>query len=57
MKKFSKKTFVKKFSQKNLGIINYITNLFITKIYSKIDNCKTIFALLAPFEKRVKNRE
>ena len=27
-----------------------------TKIYSKIDKCKTIFALLAPFEKKGKRQ-
>ena len=40
------------FDKKNLGKINFITKLFITKIYSKIDKCQTIFALLAPFEKK-----
>ena len=41
----------KKFWQKNVGKINYKTKIFITKIYSNIDKCHTIFALLAPFDK------
>ena len=44
------------FDEKNLGKINYKTKLFITKIYSKIDKCHTIFALLAPFEKNGKRQ-
>ena len=39
-------------TKKNLGKINYIAKLCITKIYSKSDKCHTIFALLAPFEKK-----
>ena len=37
--------------KKNVVKINYITELFITKIYSNIDKCHTILALLADFEK------
>ena len=35
----------KQFSKKNVGKINYKTKIFITKIYSNIDKCNTIFAL------------
>ena len=34
---------------KKFGKINYKRKIFITKIYSNIDKCHTIFALLAPF--------
>ena len=47
----------KSFDKKNVGKINYKTKLFITKIYSNIDTCHTIFALLAPFDKTAKDRE
>ena len=50
-KKFWKKNVGKKFWQKNFGKINYKTKIFITKIYSNIDKCHTIFPLLAPFDK------
>ena len=50
-KKFWKKSFEKKISVKNFGKINYKTKIFITKIYSNIDKCHTIFALLALFDK------
>ena len=41
----------KSFDKKNLGKINYKRKIFITKIYSNIDECHTIFALLAPFDR------
>ena len=37
--------------EKNFGKINYKTKIFITKIYSNIDKCHTIFSFLAPFDK------
>ena len=38
--------------------MNYKTKILITKIYSNINKCPAIFALLAPFDKnRVKDRE
>ena len=46
-----KKNFEKKLWQKNFGKINYKRKIFITKIYSNIDKCHTIFSLLAPFDK------
>ena len=50
-KKISKKNYEKKLWQKNFGKINYKRKIFITKIYSNIDKCHTIFSLLAPFDK------
>ena len=60
-KKFGKKNFEKNnkkmlenkkgLTKKNVGKINYKTKIFITKTYSNIDKCHTIFALLAPFDK------
>ena len=50
-KKFWKKSFGKIFDKKNFAKINYKTQIFITKIYSNIDKCHTIFALLAPFDR------
>ena len=48
----------KGFDKKNFRKINYKTKIFLTKIYSNIYKCQTIFALLAPFDKnRVKGRE
>ena len=47
----------KSFNKKNIGKINYKTKIFITEIYSNIDKCNTIFALLAPFDKTAKDRE
>ena len=41
----------KSFDKKNFGKINYKIKIFITKIYSNIDKCHTVFALLAPFDK------
>ena len=41
----------KSFDKKNYGKINYKRKIFITKIYSNIDKCHTIFALLAPFDR------
>ena len=35
--------------KKNVGKINYKRKIFINKIYSNIDKCHAIFALLAPF--------
>ena len=50
-KNVEKKIFEKSFDKKNLGKINSKTKIFITKLYSNIDKCHTIFAMLAPFEK------
>ena len=50
-KKIRKKNKNKSFDKKNFGKINYKIKIFMTKIYSNIDKCYTIFALLAPFEK------
>ena len=50
-KKFWKKNFEKKIRQNNVGKINHKTKKFTTKIYSNIDKCHTIFALLASFDK------
>ena len=41
----------KSFDKKNVGKINYKRKIFINKIYSNIDKCHTIFALLAPFDR------
>ena len=41
----------KSFHKKNFGKINYKRKIFINKIYSNIDKCYTIFALLAPFDR------
>ena len=57
-KNFGKKISEKSFDKKNVGKINYRTKLFITKIYSNIDKCHIMFALLASFDKnRAKDRE
>ena len=40
----------KSFDKKNVVKINYKRKIFINKIYSNIDKCHTIFALLAPFD-------
>ena len=45
------KIFKKSFDNKNFGKMNSKTKIFITKLYSNIDKCHTIFALLAPFDK------
>ena len=37
--------------EKSFGKINYKSKIFITKIYSNIDKCHTIFSLLALFDK------
>ena len=50
-KNFRKKMLEKKFWKKNFGKINSKTKIFITKLYSNIDKCYIIFALLAPFDK------
>ena len=41
----------KSFDKKNVGKINSKTKIFITRLYSNINKCHTIFALLAPFDK------
>ena len=41
----------KSFDKKNFGKIKYKTKIFIAKMYSNIDKCHAIFALLAPFDK------
>ena len=50
-KNFEKKVLEKSFDKKNFGIINYKRKIFLNKIYSNIDKCHTIFALLAPFDR------
>ena len=50
-KNFAKTNLEKSFNKKSFGIINYKRKIFITKIYSSIDKCHTIFALLASFER------
>ena len=51
-KKFWNKILEKSFDKRNFGKINYKRKIFITKIYSNIDKCHTIFALLAPSTKQ-----
>ena len=52
-----KKCWKNKFKEINFGKkpwqkkINYKRKIFIAKIYSNIDKCHTIFALLAPFDR------
>ena len=41
----------KSFDKKKFGKINYKRKIFINKIYSNIDKCHTIFALLSPFDR------
>ena len=55
-KKFRKKILGKKFrkksfDKKNVGKIDSKTKIFITKLYSNIDKCHTIFVLLVLFDK------
>ena len=50
-KNFRKKILEKSFDKKTFGKINYKWKIFITQIYSNIDKCHTIFALLAPFDR------
>ena len=50
-KKILEKSFEEKSLEKSFWKINYETKIFITKIYSNIDKCHTIFFLLAPFDK------
>ena len=50
-KKFWKKNLRNSFDKKNFEKINSKTKIFITKLYNNIDECHTIFALLAPFDK------
>ena len=50
-KKFWKKVLEKMFDKKNVGKIKYKRKIFINKIYSNIDKCHTILALLAPFDR------
>ena len=54
-KYFEKKIYEKSFDKKNVGKINSRTKAFITKLYSNIDKCYTIFGLLAPFDKTGSN--
>ena len=55
-KKILEKSINKKIvDKKNFGKINYKRKIFITKIYSNIDKCYTIFALLR--QNRAKDRE
>ena len=41
----------KSFENKNFGKMNYKRKIFINKIYSNINKCHNIFALLAPFDR------
>ena len=50
-KKILEKKFRKRFDKKNVGKINSKTKIFITKLYSNIDKCHTIVALLVLFDK------
>ena len=50
-KNYEKKNFEKSFDKKNVGKINYKRKIFINKMYSNIDKCHTIFALLAPSDR------
>ena len=50
-KNVEKKMLEKSFDKKNFGKINNKRKTFINKIYSNIDNCHTIFALLAFFDR------
>ena len=50
-KNFENKILEKRFDKKNVEKINYKRNIFINKVYSNIDKCHTIFALLAPFDR------
>ena len=50
-KKMLGKKFWKSFDKKKFGKINYKRKIFINKIYSNIDKCHTIVALLAPFDR------
>ena len=46
----------KSFDKKKFGKINYKRKIFIIKIYSNIDKCHTISALLAPFDRTGEKR-
>ena len=48
--KVLKKKIWKKVSIKSFGKINYKRKIFINKIYSNIDKCHTVSALLASIE-------
>ena len=50
-KTFWKKILKKSFDEKKFRKNKLRNKIFITKIYSNIDKCHTIFALLAPFDK------
>ena len=50
-KNSEKKILEKSLDKKNVGKINYKRKIFINKIYSNIDKCHTIFALLALFDR------
>ena len=47
----AKKIFERSFDKKNFGKINSKTKIFIIKLYSNIDKCHAMFALLALFDK------
>ena len=47
----------KSFDKKNVGKIFYKRKIFITKIYSNIDKCHIIFALLTPFDRTGRKTE
>ena len=51
-----KKILEKSFDKKNFEKINYKRKIFITKIYSNIDKCHTIFALLRQ-NRAIQNRQ
>ena len=50
-KSFDKENFGKVLITQKFGKINYKRKIFITKMYSNIDKCHTIFALLATFDR------
>ena len=50
-KEVGKKILEKSFDKINFGKITYKRKIFITKIYSNIDKCHTICALLVPFDR------
>ena len=51
MKFDNKRVLEKSFDEKIVGKINYRTKIFITKIYSNIDEYHIFFASLASFDK------
>ena len=50
-KNVEKKILEKSFNKKKFRKINYKRKIFLNKIYSNIDKCHAIFALLAPFDR------